>query len=64
MNANLFQGRAEAQDVVDAVRDNDVDILVLEETTPGLLAEMDARRPGRRCCPSGSGSRTSWSRGR
>ena len=41
MNANLFQGRAEAQDVVDAVRENDVDVLVLEETTPGLLAEMD-----------------------
>ena len=42
MNANLYEGRAEADEVVDAVRDNDVDILVLEEITPDLLAEMDA----------------------
>jgi endonuclease/exonuclease/phosphatase family metal-dependent hydrolase len=42
MNANLFEGRADAQEVVDAVRDNDVDLLVLEEITPDLLAQMDA----------------------
>ena len=42
MNANLFEGLANAEQVVDAVRDNDVDILVLEEITPDLLAEMDA----------------------
>ena len=42
MNANLYEGRAEADEVVDAVRENDVDILVLEEITPDLLAEMDA----------------------
>ena len=41
MNANLYEGRAHAQDVVDAVRDNHVDILVLEEITPDLLQEMD-----------------------
>jgi endonuclease/exonuclease/phosphatase family metal-dependent hydrolase len=41
MNANLYEGRAKAQEVVDAVRDNDVDILVLEEITPSLLAQMD-----------------------
>jgi endonuclease/exonuclease/phosphatase family metal-dependent hydrolase len=41
MNANLYEGRAHAQDVVDAVRDDHVDILVLEEITPELLAEMD-----------------------
>lgn len=42
MNANLYEGRADASEVVDAVRDHHVDILVLEEITPGLLAEMDA----------------------
>jgi endonuclease/exonuclease/phosphatase family metal-dependent hydrolase len=42
MNANLFEGKADAEEVVDAVRDNDVDILVLEEITPDLLAQMDA----------------------
>ena len=42
MNANLYEGRAKAEQVVDAVRDNDVDILVLEEITPDLLAQMDA----------------------
>ncbi len=42
MNANLYEGRAKADEVVDAVRDNHVDILVLEEITPDLLAQMDA----------------------
>ena len=42
MNANLYEGRANAEEVVDAVRDNHVDILVLEEITPDLLAQMDA----------------------
>jgi endonuclease/exonuclease/phosphatase family metal-dependent hydrolase len=42
MNANLFEGRADAGELVAAVRDNDVDILVLEEITPDLLAELDA----------------------
>jgi endonuclease/exonuclease/phosphatase family metal-dependent hydrolase len=41
MNANLYEGRAKAQDVVDAVRDHHVDLLVLEEITPQLLQEMD-----------------------
>jgi len=41
MNANLFEGRADAQELVDAVRDNHVDILVLEEITPPLLEEAD-----------------------
>jgi endonuclease/exonuclease/phosphatase family metal-dependent hydrolase len=42
MNANLYEGRADAEEVVDAVRDNHVNILVLEEITPDLLAQMDA----------------------
>ncbi len=42
MNANLYEGRADAQEIVDAVRDHHVDILVLEEITPSLLEEMDA----------------------
>jgi len=42
MNANLYEGRADAEEVVDTVRDNHVDILVLEEITPDLLAQMDA----------------------
>lgn len=41
MNANLYEGHGGAQDVVDAVRDHHVDILVLEEITPQLLDEMD-----------------------
>ncbi|HET6938355.1 MAG TPA: endonuclease/exonuclease/phosphatase family protein, partial [Nocardioides sp.] len=42
MNANLYEGRGSAEDVVDAVRDNHVDVLVLEEITPQLLEQMDA----------------------
>jgi endonuclease/exonuclease/phosphatase (EEP) superfamily protein YafD len=42
MNANLFAGAGDAQDVVDAVRDNDVDILVTEEITPDELDRLDA----------------------
>jgi endonuclease/exonuclease/phosphatase family metal-dependent hydrolase len=41
MNANLYEGRASAQDLVAAVRDHHVNILVLEEITPSLLQEMD-----------------------
>ena len=41
MNANLYEGRADAQQLVDAVRDNHVDLLVVEEITPQLLEEMD-----------------------
>src|SRR3954452_6667677 len=42
MNSNLYAGRGDAQDVVDAVRDNGVDILVTEEITPGELDRLDA----------------------
>jgi len=42
MNANLYEGHGSAEDVLDAVRDNHVDILVLEEITPQLLEQMDA----------------------
>ena len=41
MNANLYEGHAKAADVVDAVREHHVNILVLEEITPGLLQQMD-----------------------
>jgi endonuclease/exonuclease/phosphatase (EEP) superfamily protein YafD len=42
MNANLYEGRGDPQDVLDAVRNDHVDILVLEEITPGVLAALDA----------------------
>ena len=42
MTANLFEGQADAQDVVDAVRSEHVDLLVLEEITPDELARLDA----------------------
>jgi endonuclease/exonuclease/phosphatase family metal-dependent hydrolase len=42
MNANLFAGLGNAEDVVDAVRREHVDILVLEEVTPGVLEQLDA----------------------
>lgn len=42
MTANLFEGQADAQDVVEAVRSEDVDLLVLEEITPDALARLDA----------------------
>jgi endonuclease/exonuclease/phosphatase (EEP) superfamily protein YafD len=41
MNSNLYEGHGSAQDVVDAVRDHHVNILVLEEITPSLLQQMD-----------------------
>ena len=42
MNASSSAGEGDAQDVVDAVRDNHVDILVLEEVTPDALERLDA----------------------
>jgi endonuclease/exonuclease/phosphatase family metal-dependent hydrolase len=41
MNSNLYEGRGDPQDLVDAVRDNHVDILVLEEVTPDVLQKAD-----------------------
>jgi hypothetical protein len=41
MNSNLYEGHGSAQDVVDAVRTHDVNLLVLEEVTPWLLQKMD-----------------------
>ena len=42
MNANLFAGKADAEDVVDAVRREHVDVLVVEEITPDELGRLDA----------------------
>lgn len=42
MNANLFEGRADAGDLMDAVTEHHVDVLVLEEITPGLLDQLDS----------------------
>ena len=42
MTANLFEGQADAQDVVDAVRSEHVDVLVVEEITPDELERLDA----------------------
>ena len=42
MTANLFAGAADAEDVVDAVRSEQVDVLVLEEITPDVLGRLDA----------------------
>ena len=42
MNANLFAGLGDAGDVVEAVRRDHVDILVLEEITPTALDRLDA----------------------
>ena len=42
MNANLFAGLGDAGDVVEAVRHDNVDILVLEEITPIALDRLDA----------------------
>ena len=42
MNANVYEGRADAQELVDAVRREDVDLLVLQEITPQLLEQLDA----------------------
>ncbi|THV17839.1 endonuclease/exonuclease/phosphatase family protein [Nocardioides caeni] len=41
MTANLRFGEAEAQDVADAVADHDVDLLVLQEVTPHVLAALE-----------------------
>ncbi len=41
MNANLYEGHGSAKDVVAAVREHHVNILVLEEITPSLLQQMD-----------------------
>jgi endonuclease/exonuclease/phosphatase (EEP) superfamily protein YafD len=42
MNANLFEGRADAAQVAATVRREGVDVLVLEEITPDFLADLDA----------------------
>lgn len=41
MNANLYEGRGDPADVVGAVRDHHVDVLVLEEITPIALEKLD-----------------------
>ncbi|KRB77129.1 hypothetical protein ASE01_10290 [Nocardioides sp. Root190] len=42
MTANLRFGQAEPAEVLDAVRDREVDLLVLQEVTPTALAALDA----------------------
>ncbi|MBZ5737240.1 endonuclease/exonuclease/phosphatase family protein [Nocardioides mangrovi] len=41
MTANLYQGAADGIELVRRVSDADVDLLVLEELTPAVLADMD-----------------------
>lgn len=41
MTANLYEGRGDPGDVMDAVNRDDVDILVLEEITPTFLAGLE-----------------------
>jgi endonuclease/exonuclease/phosphatase (EEP) superfamily protein YafD len=42
MSANLWSGRADAQQVMDAVRYHGVDVLVLTEVTPDAVTQLDA----------------------
>lgn len=42
LSLNAYVGRAEARRVVDLVREQRVDVLSLQELTPGLVAELDA----------------------
>lgn len=42
MTANLYVGAADGIDVVRIASDEDVDLLVVEEVTPGLLATMES----------------------
>src|SRR5688572_28390386 len=41
MTSNLYGGRADAELVADLVRRHHVDVLVLQELTPGSLARLD-----------------------
>jgi endonuclease/exonuclease/phosphatase (EEP) superfamily protein YafD len=41
MTANLYQGAADGIDLVGRVSDADADLLVLEEVTPAILADLD-----------------------
>ena len=36
MTCNVYKGHADAAAIVNAVRDNHVEVLALQETTPGL----------------------------
>lgn len=42
MNSNMFAGAADAQDIVDAVRKDKVDVLVTEEITPDAVSRLKA----------------------
>jgi endonuclease/exonuclease/phosphatase (EEP) superfamily protein YafD len=42
MNSNMFAGAADADDIVDAVRADGVDVLVAEEITPDAVARLEA----------------------
>ncbi|BDR53363.1 endonuclease [Bombiscardovia nodaiensis] len=41
MTANVYKGRADAQAIVDAVRENRVEVLALQETTDAFIARLE-----------------------
>ncbi|MBM7811824.1 endonuclease/exonuclease/phosphatase family protein [Saccharothrix algeriensis] len=41
MSANLLVGKAEAEALVDAVRDHEVDVLALQELTPAMVRDFE-----------------------
>lgn len=61
MQSNLYFGEADADVVVRSVRDNDIELLTLEELTPEMLlrleaAGLDAELPYRYLAPLGGGA--------
>ncbi|KFI45739.1 Metal-dependent hydrolase, endonuclease/exonuclease/phosphatase family [Bifidobacterium bohemicum] len=42
MTANVYKGRADPQSIVDLVRDERVEVLALQETTPGFIRALEA----------------------
>ncbi|MFI6869306.1 endonuclease/exonuclease/phosphatase family protein [Nocardia sp. NPDC050406] len=61
MQSNLLFGKANADTVVQAVRDNRIDLLTLEELTPEVMrrleaAGLDAELPYRVVAPAGGGA--------
>ena len=62
MTVNLYNGDADATEVMRLVREHRVDVLSLQELTPEALARLDAAG-AERCCPAGSCSPPARARG-
>jgi endonuclease/exonuclease/phosphatase family metal-dependent hydrolase len=58
MTCNVFKGRADAQEIVDVVRSERVEVLALQETTDAFVDELN--KAGIGDCAGGKLRRRVW----